>query len=79
MENSELKAKVQQWLRDVSRALHRLSHQRQVLRGTKAQTIMGAVSVDHAETSLSRFAQWRHEDRNGLPADIVSRLPRAGL
>jgi len=41
--------------------------------------MMGAMPDDQAEANLSRFAQWRDEDRNGLPADIVPRLRRAGL
>jgi len=79
VENSELVAKVEQWLSDVSAALHRLSCRRQLLRETRTQTMMSAMPADQAEANLSRSAQWRDEDRNGLPADIVPRLRRAGL
>jgi hypothetical protein len=79
MENSELVAKVEQWLSDLSVALHRLGRRRQVHRETRTQTMMGAMLADQAEANLSRLAQWRDEDRTGLPADIVPRLRRAGL
>jgi len=79
VENPELVAKVERWLRHVSAALHRLSRQGHVLRQKRTQTMMGAMSADQAEATLSRFAHWRHEDRNELRADIVSRLRRAGL
>ena len=74
MENPELVAKVEQWLSDVSAALHRLSREREVLRETRTQIMMGVLSPEQAEANLSRLTQWRDEDRSGLPADIVARL-----
>jgi hypothetical protein len=74
VENSELVAKVEQWLNDVSAALHRLSREREVLRETRTQIMMGVLSPEQAEANLSRLTQWRDEDRSGLPADIVARL-----
>jgi len=79
VENSELVAKVGQWLSHVLAGLHRLSRRRPMHRETRTQTMMVAMPADQADANLSRFAQWRHEDRNGLPADIVPRLRRAGL
>jgi len=79
VENSEFLAKVEQWLNNVSVALHRLSRERQVLRGTRTQIMMGVMPADRAEANLSRLTQWRDKDRNGLPDDIVARLRRAGL
>jgi hypothetical protein len=77
--NSEFVAKVEQWLSDVSAALHRLRRERQVFRETRTQIITDVMPADRAEANLSRLTQWRDEDRNGLPADIVPRLRRAGL
>ena len=79
MANSEFVAKVEQWLSDVSAALHRLRRERQVFRETRTQIITDVMPADRAEANLSRLTQWRDEDRNGLPADIVPRLRRAGL
>jgi hypothetical protein len=74
MENSELVAKVEQWLNDVSVALHRLSRERDVLRETRTQILMGVLSAAQAEANLSRLIQWRDGESSGLPADIVARL-----
>jgi hypothetical protein len=74
MEHSELVARVEQWLNDVSAALHRLSREREVLRETRTQIMMGVLSAEQAEASLSRLTQWRDEDRSGLPADVLARL-----
>ena len=79
MENSELVAKLEQWLSNLSAALRRLSRSWQVHRETRTQTMMGAMPAEPAEANPSRFAQWRDEDRNCLPGDIVPRLRRAGL
>ena len=75
MEKSELLAKVEQWLRDVSAALHRLSRERQVLPETRTQITMGVMPANQAD----RLTQWRDSDCQGLQADIVARLRRAGL
>jgi hypothetical protein len=75
--NTELVAKVEQWLNDVSATLHRLSREREVLRETRTQRtqmIMGVLSAAQAEANLSRLIQWRDGERSGLPADIVARL-----
>jgi hypothetical protein len=72
--NTELVAKVEQWLNDVSATLHRLSREREVLRETRTQMIMGVLSAAQAEANLSRLIQWRDGERSGLPADIVARL-----
>jgi len=74
VENSELIAKVEQWLNDVSAALHRLSRERAVLRETRTQIMMGVLSAEQAEANLSRLKQGGECDRSGLPADIVARL-----
>lgn len=74
MENSEFVAKVEQWLKDVSVALHRLSREREVLRETRTQLMMGVLSVEQAEANLSILMRSAHGDRSELPADIVARL-----
>lgn len=74
MENTELVAKVEQWLNDVSAALHRLSREREVLRETRTQIMMGVLSAAQAEANLSRLIQWHDGEHSGLPADIVARL-----
>jgi len=79
VENSELVAKVQQWLSDVSAALHRLRRERQVLRETRTQIMLGVMPADQAGAKLARLTQWQESDGPGLPADIVARLRRAGL
>ena len=79
MENSELLGKVEQWLNNVSVALHRLSREREVLRETRTQIMMGVLSAEQAEANLSRLGQWSDSDRSGLSADIVVRLRHAGL
>jgi hypothetical protein len=79
VENSELLGKVEQWLNNVSVALHRLSREREVLRETRTQIMMGVLSAEQAEANLSRLGQWSDSDRSGLSADIVVRLRHAGL
>ena len=74
MENSELVAKVEQWLKDLSTALHRLSREREVLRDTRTQLMMGVLSTEQAEANLSRLKQSGDSDGSGLSADIVARL-----
>jgi hypothetical protein len=74
VENSELVAKVERWLNDVSDALHRLSRERDVLRETRTQILMGVLSTAQAEANLSRLIQWRDGEASGLPADVVARL-----
>ena len=74
VEKSELVAKVEQWLKDVSATLHRLSREREVLRETRTQLMMGVVSVEQAEANLLRLTQSGDTDCSGLPADIVARL-----
>jgi hypothetical protein len=74
VENSELVAKVERWLNDVSDALHRLSRERDVLRETRTQILMGVLSAAQAEANLSRLIQWRDGESSGLPADIVAQL-----
>jgi hypothetical protein len=74
VEHAELVAKVEQWLNNVSAALHRLSRERDVLRETRTQIMMGVMSAEQAEANLSRLTHWRDEDRSGLPADVVARL-----
>ncbi len=74
MENPELVVKVEQWLHDVSAALHRLSREREVLRETRTQIMMGVLSPAQAEANLSRLIQWRDAEHSGLPTDIVERL-----
>ena len=74
VDNPELLAKVEQWLSDVSAALHRLSREREVLRETRTQIMMGVLSAAQAEANLSRLIQWRDAEPSGLPADIVARL-----
>lgn len=74
MENTELVAKVEQWLNDVSATLHRLSREREVLRETRTRLRMGVLSAEQAEANLSRLIQWRDGEQRGLPADIVARL-----
>ena len=74
VENPELVVKVEQWLNDVSAALHRLSREREVLRETRTQIMMGVLSAAQAEANLSRLIQWRDAEPSGLPADIVARL-----
>ena len=72
MENSELVAKVEQWLKDVSAALHRLSREREVLRETRTQLMMGVLSAEQAEANLSRLMQSAHSDHGELPVDMVA-------
>ena len=80
MKNAELLGKVEQWLNNVSAALHRLSREREVLRETRTQIMMGVLSAEQAEANLSRLGQWRSDiDRSGLSTDIVVRLRHAGL
>ena len=79
MENSELLGKVEQWLNNVSAALHRLTRERDVLRETRTQIMMGLLSPEQAEVNLSRLSQWSDSDRSGLSADIIVRLRHAGL
>jgi hypothetical protein len=79
VENSELLGKVEQWLNNVSVALHRLSREREVLRETRTQIMMGVLSAEQAEANLSRLGPWSDSDRSGLSADIVVRLRHAGL
>jgi len=79
VENSEFLAKVEQWLNNVSIALHRLSRERDVLRETRTQIMMGVLSAQQAEAKLSRLSQWSDGDRYGRPTDIVGRLRQAGL
>jgi hypothetical protein len=67
-------ARVERWLSNVSDALHRLSRERDVLRETRTQILMGVLSEAQAEANLSRLTQWREEEPSGLPADIVARL-----
>jgi hypothetical protein len=74
VEHTELVAKVEQWLNDVSAALHRLSREREVLRETRTQIMMGVLSAEQAEANLSRLTHWRDDHRSGLPADVVVRL-----
>ena len=74
MENSELVAKVERWLNDVSDALHRLSRERDVLRETRTQILMGVLSEAQAEANLSRLMRWRDGEPSGLPAEILARL-----
>ncbi len=64
VDNTELVAKVERWLSNVSDALHRLSRERDVLRETRTQIL----------ANLSRLSRWREEEPSGLPADIVARL-----
>lgn len=79
MQNPELVAKLEKWLSDLSAALHRLTREREVLRETRTQIMMGVLSAEQAEANLSRLTQWRDGDRSGLSADIVVRLRHAGL
>jgi len=79
VENSELLGKVEQWLNNVSAAQHRLTREREVLRETRTQIMMGVLSVEQAEANLSRLSRWSDSDRSGLSADIVARLRHAGL
>ena len=79
MENSELLGKVEQWLNNVSAALHRLSRERELLRETRTQMMMGVLSAAQAEANLSRLGQCSDGDGSGLSADIVVRLRHAGL
>lgn len=73
MEHSELVARVEQWLNDVSVALHRLSREREVLRETRTQIMMGVLSAEQAETNLSRLTRWRDEGRSEL-AEVLAGL-----
>jgi hypothetical protein len=73
VEHSELVATVEQWLNAVSAALHRLSREREVLRETRTQMMMGVLSAEQAETNLSRLTRWRDEDRSGL-AEVLAGL-----
>ena len=66
MENRELVAKVEQWLKDLSTALHRLSREREVLRDTRTQLMMGVLSTEQAEANLSRLKQSGDSDGSGL-------------
>jgi len=79
VENSELLGKVEQWLNNVSAALHRLSRERELLRETRTQMMMGVLSAAQAEANLSRLSQCSDSDGSGLSADIVVRLRHAGL
>jgi hypothetical protein len=79
VENRDLVVKLEQWLNDVSAALHRLTRERDVLRETRTQFMMGVLSAAQAEANLSRLIQWRDSDAYRLPADIVVRLRHAGL
>jgi len=79
VQNPELVAKLEKWLSDLSAALHRLTREREVLRETRTQIMMGVLSAEQAEANLSRLTQWRDGDRSGLSADIVVRLRHAGL
>jgi hypothetical protein len=74
VENPELVAKVERWLNDVSDALHRLSRERDVLRETRTQILMGVLSAAQAEANLSRLIQRRDTESSELPADIVAQL-----
>lgn len=74
MENAELVTRVEQWLHDVSAALHRLSRDREVLRETRTQLMMGVLSATQAEANLSRLIQWRDTEPSGLPAETLVRL-----
>jgi hypothetical protein len=74
VDNTELVAKVERWLNNVSDALHRLSRERDVLRETRTQILMGVLSEEQAEANLSRLTRWREGEPSGLPADIVARL-----
>jgi hypothetical protein len=71
--------KLEQWLDDVSAALHRLTREREVLRETRTQIMMGVLSAEQAEANLSRLTHWRDSDGDRLPANIVVRLRHAGL
>jgi len=73
VEHSELVARVEQWLNDVSVALHRLSREREVLRETRTQIMMGVLSAEQAETNLSRLTRWRDEGRSEL-AEVLAGL-----
>jgi hypothetical protein len=79
VENSELLGKVEQWLNNVSAAQHRLTREREVLRETRTQIMMGVLSTEQAEANLSRLSHWSDSDRSGLSADVVVRLRHAGL
>ena len=48
--------------------------EREVLRETRTQIMMGVLSAAQAEANLSRLIQWRDAEPSGLPADIVARL-----
>jgi hypothetical protein len=74
VENSELVVQVEQWLNEVSGALHRLNRERNVLRETRTQILMGVLSAAQAEANLSRLIRWRAGEQSGLPADILARL-----
>ena len=74
VDNPELQAKVEQWLSDISATLHRLSREREVLRETRTQIMMGVLSAAQAEANFSRLIQWRDAEHSGLSADIVARL-----
>jgi hypothetical protein len=59
VEHAELVAKVEQWLNDVSMALHRLSREREVLRETRRRSgsLLGAAIVARRMTrSLHRLS-----------------------
>jgi hypothetical protein len=77
--NPELVAKLEQWLNHVSAELHRLTRERELLRETRTQIMMGVLSAEQAEANLSRLTQWHDRDGYRLPADIVVRLRHAGL
>jgi hypothetical protein len=79
VENRDFVVKLEQWLNDVSATLHRLSRERDVLRETRTQFMMGVLSAAQAEANLSRLIQWCDSDAYRLPADIVARLRHAGL
>jgi hypothetical protein len=79
VQNPELIAKLEQWLNNVSAALHRLTREREVLRETRTQLMTGLLSAEQAEAKLSGLTQWRDSDGYRLPADILARLRDAGI
>jgi hypothetical protein len=71
--NSELVAKIEQWLNDVSAALPRRRREREGLRETRTQIMMGVLSVERVGANLSRLTQSGSSNRSGPPAHIVAR------
>jgi hypothetical protein len=71
--NSELVAKMEQWLNDVSAALPRRRREREVLPETRTQIIMGVLSVERVGANLSRLTQSGSSNRSGLLTHIVAR------